>query len=159
MHIVGPEVDIKRLPGGNGALHEGHRGIDKTATDLRALHPDDRSAEALGIGPDAARFPVARLEGERQQLGTHALKIRQAFVEAVGRDRRRVVDIALAAEMPLAEVAGGVAARLQQARQGRRLRIEPLGDPAALVVGAVVQVGGDAPALRVLAGGEGATRG
>ena len=114
--------------------------------------PRDVAAQLVG----AQRVALGRraVEGieQRQHAGAEPLEIGQRGVEPVGGDRRRVADVALAAEVPLAEVAGRVAGALQRARQRRRRGIEPLGDPARLVQPPVAQVGADAPALRVLAG-------
>ena len=130
MHIVRPEVDVKWLFRRARRVDERQRGVGEAGGDLGALHPGDRLAEALGIGPDAPGLVVAGLEREREQLGTHALEIRQRGVETIGRDRRGIVHVALAAHVPFAEMAGGVACVVQHAREHGGLRIEPLGHAA-----------------------------
>ena len=56
--------------------------------------------------------------------------------------------------MPFAEVAGGVAVGLELFGQGRCLGIKPLGHAALVIVTTIVEIGGDAIAMRVLPCGE-----
>ena len=116
-------------------------------------------AETLGVGPNALGLFIAGLEGERQELGPHAFEVRQRGVETVSGDRRSIVDVALAAHVPLAEMTRGIAGVVQHAREQRCLRIEPLGHAARVVLGAVVEEGRDAPALWILARREADARG
>ena len=62
------------------------------------------------------------------------------FVKAIFGDERRLADIPLAAHVPLAEVAGGVAGLLERAGQGRGFRIQPMGHAPAVVFAARGQV-------------------
>jgi len=158
MDIVGPEIDVERFSVRHRSVDEIEGGLDEAAGDLRTLHPGHRAAEAFGVGPDATGLRVAGLEGERQEFRAHALEVGECFVETILADWRGIVHVALTAQMPFAEVTGGVAVLSEDAREDRRLRIEPLGHAAAVIVGPVAQVRRDAPALRVLACGDCAAR-
>jgi hypothetical protein len=84
------------------------------------------------------------------KLRAHAFEVGARFVEAISCDWRSVIDIALAPEVPFAEVAGGVTVFLEHSRERRSLRIEPVRHASAFIVGAVVEVGSNTPALRIL---------
>ena len=96
-------------------------------------------------------FAIVGIE-KRQDAWAESLKTRERLVEAVLSDQRRIADVALAAHVPLAEVAGCVAGVVQNAGKHRRLRIEPLGHAASFILFAVVQERRDLPASRILAG-------
>ena len=154
--IVGPKIDEERLLRSSGLVDERDRGVDIAGGNFGAKHPGDRPAEALGIAPDLPGFFVAGLLSEGQKFRPHAFEVGEGLVEAIGRDRRCIIDIALSTEMPLTEVAGRVAMIVQDAGERRGFRIEPVGDSALGIVLPVVQVGVDLPSLRILPGGEGA---
>lgn len=61
--------------------------------------------------------------------------------------------------MPFPEVPGRVSGLLELAGKSGGLWVEPLGHAPFFIVTAVVEKGGDAPAVRVLSGGEGDTGG
>ena len=158
VHVVGPEVDVERLPLRGGRVDEAQGRVGEAGGHLGAVRPRHRTAEAFGVGPDLLECWRVRRPGQRQELWSHALEVGQRGVKAVAGDRGGVVHVALSAEMPFAEVTGRVAGGLQGAAQGGRGRVQPLRQPAAGVIGPVAQVGSDPPTLRVLAGEQGATR-
>ncbi|MEY4006942.1 MAG: hypothetical protein RLZZ221_3038 [Verrucomicrobiota bacterium] len=100
---------------------------------------------------------IASVE-QRQNARPQSLEVRERGVEAVLGDERRVTDVALAAEVPFAEMPGGVAGVMQHSREHGRAGVEPLRDAAGVVVGPVVEVRVDAPPLRVLARGDAGPR-
>ncbi len=149
--VVGPKVDVERLLLGRGLVDELQGRVSEAGGDVGAVHPGDRAPKAFGIDPDLLRLLVAGLEREREELRSHPFKIGQRDVITVGRDRGGIVDVALAAEVPFTKMPRRVADVLQRAGERRRLRIQPLGVAATGVLGAVIEEGVDAPALRVLA--------
>lgn len=151
--VIGPEVDEEGVFVGLGLVDEFESFIDKAGGDFRALHPLEALAEALGVFPDAAGFLSGGL-GEGEEFRAHAFEVGEALIEAVGGDGRSFIDIALAAHVPFAKVAGGVSGSLELAGEGGGFGVEPLGYPALDVVAPVVEVGGDAVAVRVLSGGQ-----
>ena len=159
VHVIRPEIHVKRFLVARGSVDERERGIGKAGRDLGTLHPGHRLTKPLGVGPNPLRLVIAGLEGERKELGPHALEVCQRGVETIGRDRRSIVDVALAAHVPLAEMARGIAGVAQHAREHRGLRIEPLGHAARAVLSSVVEEGRDAPALWILTRREADARG
>ena len=127
----------------------------KAGGDVGAIHPNGRtSAEIVGAqGVFAGRLAVMGI-AEREQARAEPLELGEGFVEAIFGDERGFADVALAAHVPFAEMAGGVAGVLEHAGEGRGPGVEPMGHAAGVVGGAVVQEGVDAPALRILTGGE-----
>ncbi len=77
MHVIGPEVDVKRLLRLHRLLDKRNRFIDKTLSNPRALHPAHALAQPLGRAPDAPGLfrILSGPQRERQQLGPHALKV------------------------------------------------------------------------------------
>ncbi len=155
MDVIGPNVDVEGLVFGGGLVDEADGGVDEARGDFGAEHPSDGLAEALGVGPDASGFGLSGFQRERQEFGTHALEVGEGFIEAIGGDGGCVIDVALSAHVPFAEVAGGVACLVEESWQSGGVGVEPVGDPAVVVVFAVSEVGSDIPAGRVLSGGEG----
>lgn len=153
--VIGPEVEVERFVFLLGLVDEGEGGVDESAGDFGAEHPLDAVAESFRVFPDFAGFFVAGFEGEREEFGAHAFEIGEGGIESVVGDGRGVVDVALSAHVPFTEVSGGVAAFLEGAGEGGGLGVEPLGHAALLVEFAVGEVGGDAPALWVVSGGDG----
>ena len=82
--------------------------VDKSTGNLGTQHPACTFSQALGVGPDSARFLLPRLEREGQQLGPHSLEVGERRVKPIGRDRRRIVHIPLTAHVPLAKITGVV---------------------------------------------------
>jgi hypothetical protein len=68
------------------------------------------------------------------------------FVEAVSGERRSIGDVATAAHMPFAEVAGGVTGGFQSAGEGRRGRVQKIRLLALSITGARLEETGDVPA-------------
>ena len=160
MHIVRPQIDVKRLLGLHRFLDKRNRFIDKTLSNPRALHPAHALAQPLGRAPDAPGL-VRILPGpqrQRQQLRPHTLEVGKRGVKAVLGNRGRVVHIALAAHVPFAEMPRGITGLLQRPRQHRRPGIQPLRHAPPLIHRAMGQVRGDAPALRILPRGNRRTR-
>lgn len=75
-------------------------------------------------------------------------------MKAVLGNFRSVGDIPLATHVPLAKVAGPVAGLLELPGEGGGFWIEPLGHATLVIIPAVVEIRGDAPAVGVLPGGE-----
>ena len=148
---------------GLGLVDEVESFVDETGGDFGALHPLETLAEALGIAPDFTDNGVAPfgtgLEGEGEELGADTFEVGQTLMETVIGDFGCFSDIALASHVPFAEVARLIADLLELAGEGRGLGVEPLGHAALFIIATVVEVGGDAPAMRVLSGGEGDTGG
>jgi hypothetical protein len=138
VHVVRPHVHVKRLPIRSGAVDERNRRIDKSAGYLRPLHPGDRLSEPLCVGPDLSRCLGTGFHRQWKQLCSHAFEIRQRRVEAILGNFRRIIHVALAAQVPFPEMPRGVAVFAQGARERWRFWIEPIGHSAPRVVGAVV---------------------
>ena len=157
--VVRPEIDVEGFVFGGRLVHERQRGVQVAGGDFGTQHPSRWSTQPFGIGPDPARFLVAWPEREREEFRPHAFKVRQRLVKSVGGDRRGIVHVSLATQVPLAEMAGGIAVLLENARQGVRMGVEPVRHAAPCVVGSIVQVGSDSPTLRELTRGERAAGG
>ena len=151
MHVVRPEVDVERPAGGRGAADEVGGRVLVDGRDLRPVDVHDRpppepvAAERVRRG----RRAVERV-AEAEDARAEPLEVRQRLLEAVLGDQRGLADVALAAHVPLAEVAGRVAGLVQEAGQHRGGGIEPLRNAAVVVRPAVVQERRDAVPLRVL---------
>ena len=161
--VIGPEVEVEGVFHRLGVVDELEGFIDKAGGDFESLHPLEAVAETFGIFPDPSfdggSALGVRFKGEREKLASHALKICQTLMKAVLGDCRSVIDITLSAHVPFSEVTRGVSGLLELAGEGGGLWVEPLGHAAFFVILAVVEVRGDAVAVRVLAGGEGDTGG
>ncbi len=109
---------------------------------LRTLR--DKIDRHLGVKPGEVgldlpeTWPFAefvRLLGEKtlfvghEHARTEPFEGRETLVEAIGGRPRRIADIPSAAEMPLADMRGLVAVLLEQPRDRRQFRIEPVGLP------------------------------
>src|SRR5206468_2639887 len=89
---------------------------------------------------------------EGEDAVAEGFELGEGLVVAVGGDEGGFADVAAAAEVPFSEVAGGVAGVVEGAGEGGGGGVEPLGHAAFFVGVAVVDEGGDAPALGPLAG-------
>src|SRR3546814_13747883 len=108
------------------AFHEIERLVDEAVGDLRARQPFDRALSELG-----ALLPEPVGEVGRQDARAEPFPLGVTFVEALGRRERRISDVAPAAEMPFAEMTGGIADLPHQARQNGKRRIEPASGTAS----------------------------
>ena len=52
MNVIRPNINVERLIGRLGFLHEGNRCVNETTGDLRALHPGDRFPQSYGVSPN-----------------------------------------------------------------------------------------------------------
>ncbi len=93
---------------------------------------------------------LPRSEFERKHSRSQAFEIRNRLVEAIFRNQRSLVNVALTAHVPFAEVTRRVASLLENACQHRRFGVEPIRDSSLRIVFPIVQVGGDPPTLGVL---------
>jgi hypothetical protein len=59
----------------------------------------------------------------RKHARAEAFEIRQRFIEPVRADERRIADVALPAQVPFAEMPGGIAGMFENSREHRRFRI------------------------------------
>src|SRR5581483_5927452 len=143
VNVVGPEIDVTGFA--LVAAQEIQRLVNKVcaavpAFDLVVLGPDPICSSDDGIGLRA--FPSAGV-----------------FIEAVFAEGRRVGDVAAAAHVPFAEMAGHVARFLERACDGRSFGVEKIRLFAFAIAGAGLQVAGHAPARREHASRKGCPRG
>lgn len=151
--VIGPEVDDEGFFVGLGFVDESESGIDEASGDLGALHPLEAFAEAFGVGPDSTGFFAGSL-CEGKKLWSHAFEIGEALIEAVVGDGRGVIDVTLPSHVPFPKMTGGVSGFLELAGESGGFGVKPLSHPALDVIAPVVEVRGDAPAVRILSGGE-----
>ena len=143
MHVVGPEVHEAGLV--LVAHQEVERLVDEVARAVPAFH-------VVLVAPDPVR-------GGQFGSRVGAFPRRTVLVEAERGDRRRVLHIAPAAHVPLAEVSGGVPGVAEDAGHRGRFGGEVVGLFAGGVAFAGLEVGVDAPLHREHARGEPHARG
>ena len=132
--IIGPHVDVERLARRLCLLDEAQGGLGKGLGDDRPVFPLD-GAVAQFRRAQVVAFQGLPIEGVAQgeDAWSEPFEIGQGCVETVFGDEGRFAHVALAAHMPLAEVARGVTRIVEDAREHGGLRVQPLGHAPFLV--------------------------